>query len=187
MKNQNGMGNITLIICIVIIAIIIINVVNFVQKKIEKENLETVRTDMISIQTKVKIIADSNEMNKDENTLKGILISESDDERINKLKELGIIPQDEEQVKNYYVLDREVLNEMKLTKVILDKVIVNYSDDEIILLDGIKIKNDTYYKLSDIKNLNIEDDENENKDNEINAVEDELDQEEISTEQTSEE
>ena len=66
----------------------------------------------------------------------------------------------------YYIIDKQSLNEMGLTDVKIREgcYIVNYSTGEVIYAKGVKIGENTYYKLSDIKEANaakaVENEEN---------------------------
>lgn len=160
-KKENGMGNITLIISILAIILLVVGVVMFIQNELKNEKIETLRTDMISIQAKIKIIAEEHNMNEENNELKGEILSESKDEEIINLINIGIVSNDEE-IKNYYILNKENLEEMNLYNIGIDRVVVNYSDYEIILINGIEVDGTVYYKLSDIKDIKNKTEKQEN-------------------------
>ena len=53
----------------------------------------------------------------------------------------------------YYIIEKETLEEIGLQNINLKKgfYIVNYNTDEIIYSEGVKIGENTYYKLSELK------------------------------------
>lgn len=156
MKNQNGMGHITLIITILIIVLVIVGIVVFVNNKVEDEKIETIRTNMLLIQGKVKVLSQEAIIQKNEGLLKGRKVSENiEDEIVKELIDKGIIAQDN--LSKYYIIDNEIINELGIEKAKLEDgfYIVNYDTDEIIYSKGFEINKEKFYKLSDIKNINV--------------------------------
>ena len=157
MKSQKGMGHLTLIICIAIIIVFVLGIVYVVKQNIEKEKLETYETNMLLIQGKVKVISNEATVQKKEELLKGRKVAESiEEEQIKKLLENNIISQEETNFSKYYILEQEHLDEMGLDNIKLKEgyFIVNYDTDEIIYSKGIMLGKDTYYKLSELEDMN---------------------------------
>lgn len=158
MKNQKGMSHIMLIISIIIIAIIIALIVILINKNIEKGNIDNYQTDMLLIQGKIKVISQEATIQEKDELLKGRKIEENlEDEQIKKLLENKIISKEETSFSMYYILDKSNLEEMGLQSLKLKEgyYLVNYNTDEIIYCKGIEINNNIYYKLSELKQLNV--------------------------------
>ena len=153
-KDTKGITLLALIITIVILAIITGVSLNIGGKLFNNVNLQTLDTNMLLIQAKVKVISEKN--NFDENTvLKGSKVADiSNDADINKLKNEGVISETEENYQSYYLWNQDILNEEGLDSIKLDKgekYIVNYETEEILYIPGYKHSDDkTYYKLSDL-------------------------------------
>ena len=157
MKNQNGMGHLMLIICIVIIILFIVGIINIINENVEKEKIETYQTDMLLIQGKVKVLSQEATIQKNEEILKGRKLADNlEDEQVKKLLENNIISQEETSFAKYYILEKSNLEEIGLKNIELKEgyYIVNYDTDEIIYSKGIKIGKETYYKLSQIEEIN---------------------------------
>ena len=148
MKKENGMGQMMLIICVIAIIAIIIFVVNFLLNETKQRKEENLVTDMLLLQGKIKVIAQENEMKKEENTLVGKQVKENlEDEKIKKLLD--------EKFENYYIIDSENLNQLNLNDDLEGEYyIVNYKNYEIIYSKGIEVEEKTYYTLTDLKGLN---------------------------------
>lgn len=156
MKKQNGMNMIMLTIVICIIIVLVSLIVVYTKNRFEQEEFENIKTDMLSVQAKVKVIGQTSITSKDESVLIGIKVSENlEDEDIKKLIEKGIIETEEDVMKNYYIIDKQNLIDMELSIKYLNegKIIVNYSTNEVIYSKGIKVRENMYYKLSDIQDL----------------------------------
>lgn len=151
--NQRGVTLITLIIMIIMIMIISGITVVTGTGIIKRANLQNINTNMLLIQAKAKTLSEQSKFNKNEDNLKGKIISEiKDNEKINKLLSSGIINSEDE----YYLLSQEDLNSMGLEKIkIEDGYLVNYGNEEIIYLKGFEDKGNIYYKLSETKTLDI--------------------------------
>lgn len=156
MKNQKGMGQIMLVLCIIIIIAILLGITYLVITKMQEEKRENYETDMLLIQGRTKIISQEANIEKNEEFLKGRKLEENtEEEEIKKLLENNIISKEEENFSKYYILEKQTLEEMGLSNINLEKgyYIVNYETDEIIYSRGIKIGKNTYYKLSELKKL----------------------------------
>ena len=157
MKNQKGMAHIVYILSVVIILGLIIWLLFFSKTKVEDEVLKMYETDMLLIQGKVKVLSKESIVEGNNDGLKGKKIEENlEDETVEKLLENGIISKEEENFSKYYIIDKQTLDEMGLTDVKIREgfYIVNYNTDEIIYAKGITIEENTYYKLSEIKEVN---------------------------------
>lgn len=155
MKKESGMGHIMLIICVIAIIAIIVFAVNFFLNEANKRKEENIITDMLILQGKIKVIAQENEMNKEENTLVGKQVKENlEDEKIKTLLEQNIINQEAEDFENYYIINSEDLKQLNLNDDLEDEYyIVNYKNYEIIYSKGIEIEEKTYYTLTELKEL----------------------------------
>lgn len=169
MKNQRGMGHIMLVIWIIVIIVIAVGAISLFGKLLNNQIVETYKTDMLLIQGKVRVLSEEAVVNKNAELLVGKKITDClEIEEIKTLLEKGIISEEEEDFANYYVLEKANLEEMELHTIRLEKgyYIVNYNTDEIIYSEGIKEGKNTYYKLSELEQLE-KDEENHQESNEI--------------------
>lgn len=158
MKKENGLTHMTTIFLVIIILVLILVAVRFVELQYKNEESETIKTNMLAIQGKAKIIAEEEKALKKE--LAGIKISDKkEEENIKKLLEQQNITIDENS--KYYVLDKENLKEIGLGNIELESdqyYIVNYDNLEILYTKGVQIGDTVLYKLSDFNKLNEEKD-----------------------------
>ena len=158
MKKENGLTHMTTIFSVIIILVLILVAVRFVELQYKNEESETIKTNMLAIQGKAKIIAEEEKALKKE--LAGIKISDKkEEENIKKLLEQQNITIDENS--KYYVLDKENLKEIGLGNIELESdqyYIVNYDNLEILYTKGVQIGDNILYKLSDFNKLNEEKD-----------------------------
>lgn len=158
MKKENGLTHMTTIFLVIIILVLILVAVRFVELQYKNEESETIKTNMLAIQGKAKIIAEEEKALKKE--LAGIKISDKkEEENIKKLLEQQNITIDENS--KYYVLDKENLNAIGLGNIELELdqyYIVNYDNLEILYTKGVQIGDNILYKLSDFNKLNEEKD-----------------------------
>ena len=158
MKKENGLTHMTTIFLVIIILVLILVAVRFVELQYKNEESETIKTNMLAIQGKAKIIAEEEKALKKE--LAGIKISDKkEEENIKKLLEQQNITTDENS--KYYVLDKENLKEIGLGNIELESdqyYIVNYDNLEILYTKGVQIGDNILYKLSDFNKLNEEKD-----------------------------
>ena len=112
MKSNKGMGIISLICIVVVIAIITGVSVYFARLKYNEAKVQTIKTDMLLVQWKVKSYIDSQIAEKVEINYLGVKISEvTDNNLINTFKEKNVI--DESEYEKYYMLSDEELNQIK--------------------------------------------------------------------------
>ena len=156
MKKENGLTHMTTIFLVIIILVLILVAVRFVELQYKNEESETIKTNMLAIQGKAKIIAEEEKALKKE--LAGIKISDKkEEENIKKLLEQQNITIDENS--KYYVLDKENLNAIGLGNIELELdqyYIVNYDNLEILYTKRVQIGDTVLYKLSDFNKLNEE-------------------------------
>lgn len=156
MKNssEKGITLTTLVITIIVIAIIASVSVYVGTDIIKQANLQNVNTNMMLIQAKVKTISEQAKFNKDTSNYKGKkLIEVVGNKKIDELVSNNIIEDQEK----YYLLSQDDLNEMGFEKIqIEDGYIVNYDTNEIIYVKGFEANKQTYYKLSEMKDLKLE-------------------------------
>lgn len=164
MKNQKGMGHLMLIICIAIIICFIVGIIYIVKNSMKEEILQTYETNMLLIQGNVKIISQESTIQKKEELLKGRKLADNlEDESVKNLLENNIINQEETSFSKYYILENSHLEEIGLNNIELKEgyYIVNYDTDEIIYSEGIKIGKETYYKLSELEKIGMQEENQE--------------------------
>lgn len=156
MKNssEKGITLTTLVITIIVIAIIASVSVYVGTDIIKQANLQNINTNMMLIQAKVKTISEQAKFNKDTSNYKGKkLIEVVGNRKVDELVSNNIIEDQEK----YYLLSQDDLNEMGFEKIqIEDGYIVNYDTNEIIYVKGFDANKQTYYKLSEMKDLKLE-------------------------------
>ena len=158
MKKNNGMGIIKLILMVVLIVVVVATAVYFTRKKYREVKAETIRTDMLQVQWKLKDYIDKQTVKGEEKKYLGTKISEmQDNEIIKDFLAKNIIS--EEEYDKYYVLQDENLAEAGLE-------ITNY-DGSYFLIKYNKSDDEVLYKLTDI---NKKDDENTTSEND-NVIE----------------
>lgn len=150
-KNSKGITIVSLVITIIILMIITSVTIYTGSNIIKQVTLQNVNTDMMLIRAKVKTMEEQAKFNKDNSNYKGTpLINVLDNKKIDKLIDEEVV----EDVTKYYLLSKDDLNSMGLEKVdIADGYLVNYETEEIIYVRGLEKDDNTYYKLSDIKDL----------------------------------
>lgn len=153
-KNSKGITLVALVLTIIILMIITSVTVYTGSNIIKQVSLQNINTDMMLIQAKAKTIAEQAKFNKDNSNYKGTpLIQVLDNKKIDKLVDEGIV----EDITKYYLLSKDDLNSMGLEKVdIADGYLVNYENEEVIYVKGFKNGDKVYYKLSDMKDLKVE-------------------------------
>ena len=173
MKSQKGMGHVTVFIYMILILLIIGTTIYFAIFNLKEEKAQKHETEMLTIKGKVKILSEESTIKSDESLIKGRKLSENlEDEEIKKLIDKKIISEEEEDFDKYYILDNSNLEEIGLEEIQLNKgyYVVNYKTGEIIYTQGIKIDNELYYKLSDVKQKE-EEKANTNSETETNETE----------------
>ena len=137
-----------------VIIAIIYGVGYFLKNEYDDEQFETIKTNMLVIEAKTKMVAEKIKMKEKDAVYIGKKVEEEkDDEDIKKLQENGIINL-EEKNNIYYILRKNDLEELGLTTVNLEGgyYIVEYNSNEIIYTKGVKDKSgNLLYKLSDME------------------------------------
>lgn len=153
MKNEKGITMVALVVTILIMAVLAGATFSIGDNIVKQAKLQTLNTNMLLLQAKIKSIAEEASFNKNTDNYKGQKVSEVSNDKVDKLKENGVIDNTEQ----CYLLSQDDLNSLGLEKVKVDDgYIVNYETEEIIYVRGFKIDDVTYYKLSETKNLTVE-------------------------------
>ena len=145
--------DIKIIISILIIVTLIYGIINIFYKEYDKREYETIKTNMLLIQNKTKIIAQKVEIKEKNAKYIGTKIEEKENEEtIQNLIKNEIIDI-KSQKHNYYCLDNSNLKEMGLENIEIDNFyIVDYEKNDIIYVDGVEDNSgNLVYKLSDMK------------------------------------
>lgn len=172
MKKENGMGLVALVLIVIAIIAVVIVAVFFTNEQVVDNSLENVKTDMLLIQGKLKIIEGSVEVNSKENTLKGSKLADlkESDEQVKEILAQNILGEKGEE---YYRLGRTELDDMGLNSVELKEnqyYFVHYTDKEVVTnLDVTDTEGNVYHKLSEL--LAAED-----KEAEVNETEEQTEQ-----------
>ena len=140
-----------LIIFIIIIIIATFALIYVKELFIEKEN-DDIKTNMLIIQAKIKLLKGEADVNQNEDGYVGIKVSDSDNQEIKELiQNLNI---SENEFESYYILYKEDFEKMGISEEVKNiednDYIINYNDTEVIYTKGITIDGVLYYKLSDI-------------------------------------
>lgn len=153
LKKENGITIVTLVVTVIVLAIVVSITVYEGGDIIKKANLQTINTNMMLIQAKVKTIEEQAKFNKDTSNYKGTIVSNvTGNKDIDNLKSLEVI----DDVSKYYLLSESDLISMGLEKVNYDSgYVVNYETEEIIYVKGFRNDGNIYYKLSETKNLSV--------------------------------
>ena len=143
---------IKIILVLVIIGIAVYGIYRVVNSKYNEEEFETVKTNMLLIQGKTEVIANKVDIKEKGAEYVGTKIDEKEnDSKIQNLINNNIIDIDSKD-NNYYCIDNSNLEELELNIKIDDYYIVDYKQNDVIFVDGIKDKNgNVVYKLSDME------------------------------------
>ena len=157
MKKQNAMSLIGVIIAIIFIVMIICGAIYFTMEQFEKSRIENVKTNMLLVQGKIKVLQESSVAKKDESILKGKKVADNaENEKVKEMLEKGVISTQDESYDKYYIVDQDTLTQMQIEGIVFGEgnfYIVNYATNEILWTQGITIDGVTYYKLSDLEKL----------------------------------
>ena len=144
LKNEKGITIIALIITIILMLILVGVTVKVGTKEISKAKLEDIKTEMISIKTRAKIVKDKYDF-KDIDNLVGTKLSEAPDYNAEAID----IPDASKE--NCYIWTQEDLNSQELSSIKVDKdkfYVVYYGDDiEIYYSKGV----DGKYSLTELQ------------------------------------
>lgn len=146
----------------------------FAKEEYSKYKLESLKTNMVSLQVKVKVLGEEVNIKKEGASYIGKKLSENlEDEAIKALIEKGIVSNEDENFEEYYILEAEDLKKLKVLNSSLNRAVVNYKTYEIININGFKIKDSIFYKLSDFNKIDNKDTNQEEniENNQVNEVE----------------
>lgn len=151
---QNVKKFLRLFFVFIIIILVGIMIYKNINKKVNEEKYDNIKTNMLMIEGKVKIIKAESEANGNQDNYVGTKVNEANNEEANQvMKNLQI---SEEEFQNYYILNKESFEKMGMSDSIDDEekdcYIVNYDNSEVIYIKGIDVDNEIKYRLSDIEN-----------------------------------
>lgn len=154
MRQEDGKGTVKLVLIIFLIIVVVFFLARYVINIVKKEQVKSIQADILLVQAKVEIVKGKYNMNKDENPLKGVKMSERTDEfQLGIFLSKNVIAEDE--FDKYYILNSTSLEEMDLKQLVgkyPGYFIVNYDDFEVIYTDGYENEHGLWcYKLSDLK------------------------------------
>ena len=147
MKSEKGLGIIGIILIIIIIAGLIIGAVYIVNKSIDKEENDQIRSNMLLIQGTCARLKQDSIKSKNTDMYVGTKISDmNEDEIINNFKSQNILPED--QYAKYYCLTNDNLKNLglEIENEEGSYYLINYDENEVIITKGYNGK----YKLSEI-------------------------------------
>ncbi len=149
MRNEEyGITAIKLIFTIIILVAIIVTA-GFITKKIwDNNSVKDVKTDLLYIQAKTKVIYDKNIIDENEELL---------GENITEYPSNDVVNEIVSQSDKWYKLNKEDLETMELGNLnVEDGYLVNYEEADVIYAKGIEENGIIYYKLSDMTDEEIE-------------------------------
>ena len=153
MKNEKGMGLIQLIVFVVLIILIVAMSVYFIRMQYNEVRVETIKTDMLQVQWKLKDYIDTQTVNGDEIQYLGSKVSDNlQDPLLSEVISKNVIPESE--YEKYYILkDADLATAgLEITNYEERYFLINYESYEVIVTQGCNISDDeTLYKLSDIE------------------------------------
>ena len=153
MKNEKGMGLIQLIVFVVLIILIVAMSVYFIRMQYNEVRVETIKTDMLQVQWKLKDYIDTQTVNGDEIQYLGSKVSDNlQDPLLSEVISNNVIPESE--YEKYYILkDADLATAgLEITNYEESYFLINYESYEVIVTQGCNISDDeTLYKLSDIE------------------------------------
>ncbi len=146
-------------IALIIIIIIILIGVHLLKNGYEKEKIETIKTDMLSISAKIKMLQEQKIMKEKDAKYIGTKATDmEEDEEVKKLIDNKTIDLKAKK-HTYYVINKDQLQELELPEVELETgyYIVDYETAEVIYTNGVTDNNgNVWYTLSDIENIGKE-------------------------------
>ena len=152
MKKNKGMGMIQLIVMILFIILIVATIVYFVRIQYHEARIETIKTDMLQVQWKIKDYIDKQTVKGEEKQYLGTKLSEMrNDSILQEFLSNNILSESE--YEKYYVLKDENLATagLEITNYQDSYFIINYETYEVIVSKGCKYsEKEILYKLSDI-------------------------------------
>jgi len=153
-SNEKGITLVTLVITMIVLVILASVTIYTGSNIIKQAQLQTINTNIMLIQAKVKTISEQAKFNKNTSGYQGYVVTDvTGNEKIQKLVSDGVI----DDASKYYVLWQEHLNDMGLEKVdVEDGYVVNYDTEVVIYVKGFEYEGTTYYKSTDLKTVAID-------------------------------
>ena len=150
MNTEKGMGIIAIIISVLVIVAIAIFAYNFVVNTADEQKIEDIRTNMLLIQGRCKILQETTKVNNNQEGLKGRKLSEIQDDRIiSEFLNRNII--DSTNLDKYYALSNDDLTSMELDIQNEENsyYVVNYEDNTVYITKGYTVgdSEEVIYKL----------------------------------------
>ncbi len=142
----------TLFFIVVIIAVIV-TAIYFLKDEYDDEHFETIKTDMLLLEGKTKVMSETVKMKQKGASYMGRKLKDAlSEEQIKTLQDNKLIDTSKKE-HNYYVLEKADLETLGLEVIdIKGYYIVEYTNNEIIYSEGIENKTgDRLYQLSEIK------------------------------------
>ena len=151
-KKSLAFTYVKIFIAIILIALVIYYAINFIQREYNSEEFETVKTDMLALQGRIEILKQQVETETEDVEYVGTEIEQKENElEIQYLINNNVIDIDSED-SNYYCIDNSNLQELGLEIQTDSYYIVDYEQNDVIYVDGIKDSSgNTVYKLSDME------------------------------------
>lgn len=150
----------------IVLVIVILGIVAYIgirnnntgMELLVKNDVEDIKTELLQVRAKLKVIKEQSVVKNDESIIKGERLQDSEQEYVkncfNVLKENEIINADDEKLDKYYLWDKNLLQELNLSLQLKENsyIVVNYETLEVIVTSGFKLSKDgeILYKLSDI-------------------------------------
>lgn len=152
MKRNKGMGMVKLIIMIIFIILIVVSSVYFIKKEYHEVRVETIKTDMLQVQWKIKDYIDKQVVKGEEKKYLGTKLTEMKEDDVLKTFFDENILKEEEYDKYYALKDEDLATAgLEITNYSGSYFLINYETYEVIVSMGCKyFKDETLYKLSDI-------------------------------------
>ena len=153
LKDEKGLTILNTVILMLLIFILTIGGLYLFKELSNKQENETLKTDILLVQAKINKISNEYILNKKEENLRGVKINEiQEDIEIKEFLDKKIIDVNDKD-KKYYVLQDEDLKEfgMKENHIKNNKYIVEYSEAKIYFVNGIEDGGNIYYELNEIE------------------------------------
>lgn len=148
-KSEKGVSLILLIIVVVILIVLAIFGIKYIKEKVETENIEDIKSYMLSIQALTKNIQNKHVVNEEENSLIGIAVNLENNETEYKISDELKEELTQIENSNLYIITQEDLDNNGLSKIKINNdefYVVDYNSGEIYYSKGI----DGKYSLKEI-------------------------------------
>ena len=159
MKSQNGLTLVSLIITVVIMTILLTVTVNTSTSLITNSKLRSLVTTMYLVQAKLDILYEKYEFDNSTELI-GTEVDLEEMKNYIEKEESESEEEYEKRLKNWYEWDEEILNSQGIQTDDFKSFCVHYADDlEIVYPDGFSINQKKIYKLSELREKDVEDTE----------------------------